>query len=146
MTPDPAVFLRMWLSAQPDIVARIGSGHAMRFAPWLESQDQPTPRISYTLVSGANEQILEGPAGLWRPRVQLDVWSNDRDEAWAIAVLIRGNPGDRRLDGFRGPLAGMIVKSCRCVDVADNFVAPFEGDERGIGSVRLDFTLGLADY
>lgn len=64
------------------------------------------PAITYAHLAEPHEHSLEGPAGLARPRVQIDAWSNGADEAWKLSEAIRHS-----MDSFRGPIGDVTIVS-----------------------------------
>lgn len=62
-------------------------------------QGQATTSIVLLEVSNVGDHHMQGASGLSRPRVQIAVWSQDRDTARVLSLAVKN-----RLDGYRGPM------------------------------------------
>lgn len=62
-------------------------------------QGKTAPSIVFTRISGIGDHHNEGPSGLARPRIQIDVWAGGEnpDAAAVLADLVKD-----RIDGYRG--------------------------------------------
>jgi hypothetical protein len=89
--------LRAYLIADAALSAMVGGE---RVFPVVLPQGVTAASIVYTRISGQGDHDMSGPSGLNRVRVQIDAWSQDADEADALARLIKA-----RLDGFSGPIS-----------------------------------------
>jgi hypothetical protein len=88
------------LSNDSDVTDIVGT----RIYPVITPEEGQYPALSYFRVDGPREHVLEGPAGLARPRIQVDAWANDSATARAaIAAVISA------LDGFIGNAGGVRV-------------------------------------
>jgi hypothetical protein len=52
-------------------------------------QRPTTPAIVFSVVSGGDDEELEGPSGARTRRLQIDVWAKTRDEATALTLAVR---------------------------------------------------------
>lgn len=86
-----------------------------RIYPLLTPENGQYPSISYFHVDEPHEnEIATGRAGLATPRIQIDAWSNDFDEVWAVSQAIFN-----ALDSFRGTVAGVEIVGALCIDRRD---------------------------
>jgi hypothetical protein len=98
------------------IKARLGDDSAIaalvadRIYPLLTPELGALPAISYFHVDEPHEHALEGRAGLASPRIQIDAWSNDADEAWAVSQAIFNS-----LDSFKGLIGDVTITSSLCL-------------------------------
>lgn len=93
--------LRAYLLADTDISAAVGGD---RVYSLILPQGQKQASIVYSKISGIGDHHMQGPSGLARPRMQVDSWAVDQDEANALARLVKG-----RLDGFVGQMDTVTV-------------------------------------
>lgn len=70
---------------------------------WFDRQrGDPLPAVTLTQVSPGREWTHSGPDGLDRPRVRLDIWSRDADQAAAMGrALLAMMETDEVVDGVR---------------------------------------------
>lgn len=136
-TKSFAVFLPAWVATQSDLVALVGD----RVGPWQSAQGEVLPRIVYHRISGGNVRSLTGPSGLSRERWQIDCYGATYSSAEAVARKIKGRKGDVRLDGYRGTLAGVVVRACLLEDDRDEPIPPADASDRATYCVSLDFSV-----
>jgi len=105
------------LSGDDGVKAIVGD----RIYPLMTPEEGKYPAISFFRIDGPREHALDGPAGLARPRMQVDVWANDyRTARNAIEAVIAA------LDGYRGTAAGVFIAGI----LAQNDHDIFEGRTR----------------
>jgi hypothetical protein len=75
-----------------------------RIYPLLTPEEGTYPALSYFRVDGPREHDLTGPAGLARPRIQVDAWANDYPTAKALITAVIA-----ALDGYSGTVAGVLI-------------------------------------
>lgn len=80
---------------------------ANRTFPMLAPAETEYPFFVYQKISGARDHHLEGASGLAFPRIQIDAYATTYAAAKALFDQAR-----RVLDGFRGTVAGVEIKSC----------------------------------
>ena len=88
--------LKAYLLADSAVSAAVGGA---RIYPLQLPQDVTQPSIVYQRVSGQGSHHMQGPSSLTRPRLQIDCWADNPDDAAALADLVKV-----RLDGFRGTI------------------------------------------
>lgn len=137
---DVGKFIYAWLLQESDVTDLVGSGSAARIYPILAPQGKAFPRITYQVIDSPGTQQLDGPAGIYHPRVQIDCWSRgDYKTAQDLADAIVGDPGNLKLDGYRGTLGGVVVQGCHLIEQRDDFESPASASDVGIYRVSLDF-------
>jgi hypothetical protein len=62
------------------------------------------PAVTYQRVSGRHEYAQTGPAGLARPRFQLDAWATTYAQADQVAAQVRA-----ALSGYTGTVLGVPI-------------------------------------
>ncbi len=85
--------IRAILLGSNDVAAMVGT----RIGPWRAAQSWPTPYITLFKVSEPHSHNMTGSDGLTNPRVQLDAWADDYDEATQLGEYCR-----LALDGYMG--------------------------------------------
>ncbi len=143
---DP--WLVAWLNAR---VPELGSRVAPYTAPQAGGTGGGLPHCLYVEVSMTRIQSAQGPTGLARCRVQVDVWSPDKGEAKAIADKIAGVRDDAGLDGFRGEItrAGVGRLKVQRVQMLDGFTDqddPEHGTAAGEFRVSRDYEIWFEEY
>lgn len=78
---------------------------ADRIYPRQLPENPDLPAIVYTRVSGPLVQSLQGSSHLAHPRIQVDVFTDQYDEAKALAMAVKN-----ALIGQRGTFAGVVTK------------------------------------
>jgi hypothetical protein len=78
--------VRAILLSSPELGALVGP----RIYPDPLPQKVTLPAITYLRVYGHSLQSLTGLSGLADPRMQIDSWSKDSDEAEAVAAAVKG--------------------------------------------------------
>lgn len=100
---DVRVGLRAYLIDDGAIAARIDSGAAATLRYRLFSlklpQGETRDSIVYSKISGLGDHHMQGPSGLARPRIQIDSWAKEIDDAVTLSGLVK-----ERIDGFRGSI------------------------------------------
>lgn len=100
------------LSNDAGVTAIVGD----RIYPLQTPEEGQYPALSYWRVDGPREHALDGPAGLARPRMQVDAWANDfRTAKAAIEAVIEA------LDGYRGTVAGVSIVGILALNDHDIF-------------------------
>lgn len=94
---DVRAGLRALLLGDSQISTAVG---ATRIYPVLLPQGTVLDSIVYTRITGQGDMTNDGPSWLVRPRIQIDVWSQQMTAAVRLANLVK-----ERLEGFRGTLA-----------------------------------------
>lgn len=97
MIKDIRPALRAFLLADPQISAMVGG---QRIFPLRLPQGIREPSIVYRRITEVGDHHMKGPSGLTGPRMQIDCWAPDPDQAEQLANLVKA-----RLDGYRGPMA-----------------------------------------
>lgn len=87
--------LRAYLLADNAIAALVG----VRVYALKLPQGENRTSIVYSRISGLGDYHMQGPSGLSRPRVQIDCWAADIDQASVLADLVK-----ERIEGFRGQM------------------------------------------
>lgn len=88
--------LRGFLLADPAIAAKVTT----RVFPIKLPQGIVAPSIVYTRITGYGDNKMDGATGLSRPRMQIDAWAQNADDAASLANVVKD-----RLDGYRGPMS-----------------------------------------
>jgi hypothetical protein len=109
----------------------VGGLIGARMYPVILPQDPTYPAVRYAVVSAPREHDHDGPNGLVRARVQVDVYGVTYASVKAVKEAIRG-----RLDGFRGNMAGVTVGSAHLLSERDGFE-----DSAGVFDVSFDFSI-----
>jgi hypothetical protein len=126
---DPADAARLAACHQ---VASIVAG---RIYPKRAPQGERRAHIVYHRISGAREHSQDGPSGLARPRIQLDLWAPKYADVRTRADAVRV-----ALDGF----AGSIGEAPGAVNVNAVFLEDEDDDwddDRELHMYRQDFTV-----
>ena len=84
------------MTFEADLKTRLqgGSGIAVvvgdRITPLVRKPGGALPAITYQVVAGLPQQCLDGfTSALSQVRVQVDCWSGDADEAYALGALVQ---------------------------------------------------------
>ena len=75
-----------------------------RVGPAPLPQDSEQPAVTYQIISRTAQYTHRGPAGLTRPRIQVDCWSTTYSESQQLAEQVR-----LALSGFRGQMGDVSV-------------------------------------
>jgi len=92
---DIRVALRSYLLADNSIAAIVGT----RIYPVKLPQGTTLTSVVYTRISGLSGVTSSGRERLSRPRIQIDCWSQQVDDAATLADLVK-----ERIDGLRGAI------------------------------------------
>lgn len=79
---------------------------SVKVYPLRLPQDAILPAVIYRRISGQRLRSIEGPAGMARPRIELNAYAVRYTEAKALATEIR-----RLLDGYRGRIGASQVEN-----------------------------------
>lgn len=139
-------FVRGWVLTQSDLADLLGGGAAdLRVSPWKRPQRDALPALTYTFDFGERVRSLTGGSGLAHDSGQLQCWGRTYAEAWQIARLVRGEPGDARLDFYSGTVADVVVRVCYCTNPRDVPEPPGFADDVGFPCVQLDLDVWWDD-
>lgn len=148
MARDLEEALVVFLKADPDVQALVGTGHDARIYPELAPQDAGYPRLTYTFVDWPSDHTLAGPTGFCTPRVQIDCWAAGSRAYRDVKALVRavrncrgGMSQGRKLDGFSGDMHGVKVQWCKLIDRQSVPEVPVSGEEGPVRRVSLDFRI-----
>ena len=94
---------RTYLVSQPQFQNLVGA----RLTPEVGFQDETSAFVAYHVEIREAEQELEGPAALLEAKVEYSCYSNDSDEAFQIAEVLRS-----LLSYFQGSMGTFEIQSC----------------------------------
>lgn len=138
MTISKAVLER--LKAVSGVTSKVGSGSNARIYPSAAPKDAGYPFIVFSIISGehAHHTGLSGfkVSGLARKRVQLDCIGLSPNAVDQLADSVR-----LALDGFRGSVGGMDVRSSMLTDEQSLYDPAQDGSERHNYRHILDFDI-----
>lgn len=119
------------LEANVAVAALLGG----RIYPVVLPQRVAYPATRVQRISTARELAHDGPLTLARPRIQIDTWSPNYQEAKDVAKAIR-----IALNGFKGIMDGISVGAIQFVDEREDWEeqAGPSGQEAGLYRVRQD--------
>lgn len=83
---NPPVFAL--LSASPAVTAIVGTAPVRAYGFAYAPQDAPLPHVTWQVVSGVPEQVLDRP-GIDNARVQVDCWAADATGCRQLADAVR---------------------------------------------------------
>lgn len=137
-------FLEAFVQQQTDLADLLGgAGDDTRFGPFGEQSWAGQAYATYQQVSGSKLGSLGGPTGLANPQVQISIVAPTHLQARRIARLIAGTKDDERLDGYRGTLGGIDVRSCLLKDERELDLSPPDARGKGPFEVQQDYSLWL---
>lgn len=131
-------FVVAYVATKPDLVALVGD--RVR-AGQDRTEDVGKDRIYFFQVDGPRLKSLKGPSGLAMPRLQFGIISADYGRAKLIARLLAGTKGDERLNGYKGTLAGIDVRSFLLTDERALTLPPQGGQGIGETEVQQDYSV-----
>lgn len=134
-------FITAFVASQPDLVLLLGTRVRDRQA---RPEDQGKDYLVYRLIDTNKARSLSGPSGLSVQRYQIDIVSLSNLRARRIARMLAGtgtDGGDPRMDGFRGLLGGITVKSCTLEDERDQPETPQSGEAQGLFTIQQDYMI-----
>lgn len=99
-----------------------------------ESADYPS--VTITRVNNNHENNMLGSSGLSRATYQIDTWALSSPSAESVSDALRD-----ALDGFRGDMGGVDVRSIFLVADEDIAETPKDGSQNFIFRTRQDYTI-----
>lgn len=105
--------LRTFLLADPTVSGLVGGE---RIHPVLLPQGVTQPSVTYRRISGQGVHGTSGRLNLNGPRIQIDAYARDADEATELADAIRD-----RIDGHRGATGSVRFKGIFFANERDMF-------------------------
>lgn len=124
-----AIYAR--LKATTAVTNLIGGATVPRIYPNIVPQDAPLPAIAYQRISAYRRLVMEGPATLIRPRVQLTILASTYSAAKSLAAACR-----EALDGYKGTAGGVKVGVTMAEDESDEY-----GSSNLLHVVRQDYLI-----
>ena len=130
------------MSAHEAIYTRLSGNAAVRaivddrIYPARTPQDTTLPKIVFTTISQGRAPNTAGASGVTNPRIQIDCWADSNAGADALADAVR-----LALDGYRGTVASVQIRSCFLDAQRDAIVEPRDGGEQRIFGRSLDFNI-----
>ena len=130
MSVDDAIYSR--LSGNSAVRAIVDD----RIYPDRTPQDTALPKIVFTTISQGRAPNTSGASGVTNPRIQIDCWADSNAGAFALADAVR-----LALDGYRGTVASVVIRSCFLDSERKAIVEPRDGGEQRIYGRSLDFNI-----
>lgn len=96
----------------------------------------PNPCVVVRRISDIPMQCFAGPVGTREARIQVDAYGDNTDEADALGDLL-----ETKLDGLRGLINTVYIKSCSMQDDAGGRVNPVDSSEQGEVSSSIDLKI-----
>lgn len=124
------------LSGYSDLSDLVGA----RIYPQVAPASAASPYIVFQRISTPREHSSRGPAGLVRPRVQVDCYGATQVDADNVSDAVR-----HALDGFAGTVGGVRILHSTLVDEADEIAASIAGSEAHVYRRRMDFLVWHAE-
>lgn len=97
------------------------------------------PCVTFNRIGTEQPHHLTAAATIQQATIQFDCWGQGKggySSAATIAEAIRD-----RMDGYRGSMGSVTVKTCHLQDQRDDYEAPTDGDTIGYHRVSMDFLL-----
>lgn len=130
------------VSAHEAIYAKLSGDSAVRalvgdrIYPARTPQDTTLPKIVFTTITEGRAPTMAGSSGAVNPRIQIDCWADSNAGADALADAVR-----LALDGYRGTVASVQIRSCFLDSKRDAIVEPRDGTEQRIFGRSMDFSI-----
>lgn len=119
-----------YLNEHVDIVALLGANKCF-------PNVAPTSANNCIVIRRIDDQPVHdvlGPVGLSEAQIQVDCYSNDSDLRDSLGTKVR-----QILDGYRGVLSGVYIKSCSLIRSGDEDVNPTDDSQMGELKDSFDF-------
>lgn len=99
------------------------------------------PCITFNRIGSEQPHHLTAAAVVQSARIQIDCWGKDPDgdgyeDCANIAEALRN-----RLDGYRGAMGSVTVKTCHLHDQRDDYEAPADGSGVGIDRISQEYLM-----
>ena len=127
--------LRTYITAQSTITAYIGTD-VKRISSMVAPQDYVFPFLVVTRNSTDPVHSMSGDTGQVTAELSIDIYALTSKKVFQIADAIR-----LKMDGYRGLMGTDFVGHCFMRGWAPQWIAPSAGDEFGVYSGSMDFTI-----
>lgn len=122
--------IRTLLLSGAELHARVGA----RVYPRLAPQGQTSEYIVLTIISRPHDHTLTGSSGYATARIQINCYSRTSIAADELGELVR-----KRLQGYSGTSAGVVIHHCLLMDDRDGVEPAAGANERRLYFTSLDF-------
>jgi hypothetical protein len=127
--------LYTYLAASTPITALVSD----RIFPNAIPPGEAFPCVTFNRIGGEQPHHMTAAAVIQSARIQVDCWGKDPDgdgyeDAATIAEAIRN-----RLDGYRGSMGSVTVRTCHLDSQRDDYEAPTDGSGVGIDRVSQEY-------
>jgi hypothetical protein len=142
VTNDIEEALAAYLLTLTGVTALVGT----RISPVKANMKAGIPRIVYQLVEDVDYWALKQQTGVKRAVIQLKCWGTTAAAAKELAHEVCGIAGNRKLNGFRGPMPSatppyIYVQFARCDNRISDVEEPAHAEDGGEHCRILDVTL-----
>lgn len=127
--------LYTYLTAQSAVTSVVGQ----RVYPQQAPMNAQLPYITYQRIADPVQHHFEEATALASPTIQFDCWAKSDVEMQSVSEALRNV-----LDGFRGTMATVDVRSTALVSQDDTIERPDDGSEQSTFRTTMDFDIWYA--